>query len=139
MAGIRMFAEKPLLGVGPGNSKNFMSQYVDLPHAYQQWGRAMHGTLPLLLAEMGAVGFLIYTVLGAQSGADLAALRRRRFEHEEEKRFADYVRNAVAASAVGFLVTSTFLSALYYPHIYLLAALAAVGRRAVGPLPARAP
>jgi O-antigen ligase len=139
MAGIRMFAEKPLIGVGPGNSKIFMPQYVDLPHPNQQWGRAMHGTLPLLLAEMGAAGFLIFTVLAAQSARDLGALRKRRFEDEEERRFDDYVRNAVTASAIGFLVTSTFLSALYYPHIYVLAAFAAIGRRATQSSPGGVP
>lgn len=129
MAGLRMYAEKPLIGVGPGNSKIYMSQYVDLPHANQQWGRAMHGTVPLLLAEMGTIGLLLYVVLGFQCAGDLRAAARARGPDGRETSYVRYLERATGTSFVGFLVGSAFLSALYYPHIYVLASLAVIARR----------
>jgi probable O-glycosylation ligase (exosortase A-associated) len=129
MAGLRMFAEKPLIGVGPGNSKLYMAQYVDLPHAYQQWGRAMHGTIPLLLAEMGTVGLILYVTLFFQSASDLRKAVRVRSRGTEEGDFLYYLERATGTSMIGFLVGSTFLSALYYPHIYVLAAFAVMAGR----------
>jgi probable O-glycosylation ligase (exosortase A-associated) len=129
MAGLRMYAEKPLIGVGPGNSKLYMSQYVDLPNANQQWGRAMHGTIPLLLAEMGTVGLLLYGVLLGQSVGDLRRASRARGPDRKRISFIRYLERATGTSIVGFAVGSTFLSALYYPHIYVLAAFCVITAR----------
>ncbi|MFH1681172.1 MAG: O-antigen ligase family protein [Candidatus Eisenbacteria bacterium] len=133
LAGLRMFAEKPLIGVGPGNSSLLMPLYVDLPEAGREWGRAMHGTLPLLLAEMGTVGAILYGALFFQSVGDLRRTWREGKRGPERRRFAEYMVNATGVSILGFLVTSTFLSALTYPHIYVLVSFCFLQRRiAVG-------
>ncbi|MBN1826807.1 MAG: O-antigen ligase family protein [Candidatus Eisenbacteria bacterium] len=130
LAGMRMFAEKPLIGVGPGNSPLYMPRYLDLPNPDTQWGRAMHGTVPLLVAEMGAAGIAIYTILALQCLGDLRkTLRYGRRGKGEGARFARYFGTATLGSAIGFLVTSSFLSALYYPHIYLITSFCVIGLR----------
>ena len=129
MAGIRMYAEKPLIGVGPGNSALLMPIYLDLPNANTEWGRAMHGTVPLLAAEMGTVGLAIYAIFVLQSMGDLRRMRRKIQPDPESARFIAYLGNATMAAFLGFGVTSMFLSALYYPHIYVLASLSAIGWR----------
>ena len=128
MAGMRMWEEKPLIGVGPGNSKLYMPLYLDMPNANTQWGRAMHGTFPLLVAEMGAIGLILFVVLFAQCGGDLRRMRRAPIRDPDRRAFVRYAANGTAGAIVGFLVTSIFLSALYYPHIYVLAAFCAIGR-----------
>jgi O-antigen ligase len=129
LAGFRMFAEYPLIGVGPGNSNLRMPQYVDLANPATQWGKAMHGTIPLIAAEMGILGLAIYTILFVQSLLELRRMRRIRVRDPSVRRLVDYFGNALFASILGFLVAATFLSALYYPHIYVLTAFCVVGRR----------
>lgn len=129
MAGVRMFAENPLIGVGPGNSPLLMPQYVDLPHQGRHWGRAMHGTLPLLLAEMGTIGLLIYGAFFFQCAGDLRRSWRERGRSPERRRFTEYMANATGVSIVGYLATSMFLSALTYPHPYVLASFCVLQRR----------
>ncbi len=129
LAGFRMFAEYPLIGVGPGNSNLRMPQYVDLDNPATQWGKAMHGTIPLIAAEMGILGLAIYTTLFVQSFLEIRRMRRIRVRDSDVRRLLDYFGNALFASILGFVVTATFLSALYYPHMYVLTALCVVGRR----------
>ncbi len=127
MSGIRMFAEYPLVGVGQGNSPIYMADYINLPNANTKWGRAMHGTIPLLLAELGVIGFILFATLFIQSFRRVYYMVRIPIRDPDTREFIEYMSLSCSASMIGFVVASTFLSALYYPHIYLLSAFCIVG------------
>ena len=116
----------PLMGAGAGH----------FPSAYGQanGGRWMtaHSIYFLLLGELGFPGlavllFLIFYNLAAN----------RRLQHElktlEPARaiLASNLLACTSASMVAFAVAGAFLSAAYYPHVYVIAGLHAAARRVV--------
>ncbi len=123
-AGMRMYAEFPLIGVGQGNSGNYLPTYIDLPNPDTKWGRALHGTLPLVFAELGTIGFIIYVVLFFQCGLYVRRMLHFPVDDPDDREHLRYYSHSLTASAIGFMVSATFLSALYYPHIYVLAGIA---------------
>ena len=47
----------------------------------------------------------------------------------EAKAYVHYLSLAVSGGIVGYVVSATFLSALYSPHLYVLTAFAILGRK----------
>jgi putative inorganic carbon (hco3(-)) transporter len=112
---IGMAAHNPLFGIGPGQFSTI-------------WGITAHSTYMLAFAELGIPGFL--AVLMLVFGNIRASARRRA---EEIARAGLKSRGPVTpsvqmldmmnAGAVGFAVAGAFLSATYYPHMYVLTGL----------------
>ncbi len=128
-AGLKMYAEHPLIGVGQGNSGALLPIYMDVPDANTKWGRAMHGTIPLLLAELGTIGFLLYAAFFFQTVWYVRRMVRYPIDDPDERVYARYLSQSTFAAMLGFLACSAFLSALYYPHLYILAGIAMAGER----------
>lgn len=111
---IGMGAQNPILGLGPGRFSAV-------------WGKTAHSTYMLALAELGLPGFacVVMLVFGnihsnirirkavLAKGAAVAADRQRTMR----------LLDMTSAAAVGFGVSAAFLSATYYPHMYVLTAL----------------
>lgn len=141
-AGIGMGAKNPLLGVGAG-------------HFGPRWGKTAHSTYVLAFGELGLPGFIC--VLGIVIGNVRSTLRARkrilannvpapplpevkekprgrkakeaepvRVETREE-RLARYLMLS-ATAMIGFGVAGAFLSATYYPHLYVLTGLMMAAR-----------
>ncbi len=138
-AGIGMGAKNPIIGVGAG-------------HFGPRWGKTAHSTYVLAFGELGLPGFLavLAVVLGnVRSTMNLRKRIRAAFPVDESapssapKVFAAAAKKAVdaaapgetaaqkvdrallysAAAMIGFAVAGAFLSATYYPHIYVLTGL----------------
>jgi probable O-glycosylation ligase (exosortase A-associated) len=131
-AGVRMALDHPLVGVGAGH---FPVKYgVDYrPEGYGPneipWQTA-HSSYFLILGELGLPGIVF--LLGIMFHNILENNRAlRRFKHgksaDDLKRYR--LLHALTASWVAFAVGGAFLSAAYYPHVYLLAALSECARR----------
>jgi hypothetical protein len=81
-AGLAMFADHPLIGVGPGNFNALVPEYVregvaSLPPGAQLGEIAPHNTYLEMSAESGIVGLAAYLFL-VGSGMTMAALALRR-------------------------------------------------------------
>lgn len=125
-----MAVDSPLLGFGGGHfpfvyGESYRTSF-DGPHV-----QTAHSIYFLALGEYGFPGilFLLYFM-----GSNFAANRRvynslgaEGSQHTDERNLIA----ALSASLIGFAVAGAFLSALYYPHLYLLAGLLAAGRRLV--------
>lgn len=133
-SGVRMAMDNPILGVGAGH---FPVKYgVEYrPEGYSRteipWSTA-HSIYFLILGELGFPGL---GVLIALIGYNLMANRRLMKDIERLNR-EGMVRDrslltALSASLTAFAVAGAFLSAVYYPHIYVLAGLLAAARRLV--------
>lgn len=88
-----------------------------------------HSSYFLLLGELGFPGLIFIVGLiisNIVAGEQLLQQIRRR----ESKDFVveRHLVTALNASLIGFAVGGAFLSAAYYPHLYLLAALLECGR-----------
>lgn len=129
---VRMATDHPMTGVGAGHfSVKYGMEYrppgvgqTDIP-----WSTA-HSVYFLVLGELGIPGILvclwlivpnivrnerIIRSLGSRKDSDAHLLEKR-------------LLICLNASMVGFAVGGLFLSALYYPHLYILAGFMEVGR-----------
>jgi putative inorganic carbon (hco3(-)) transporter len=130
-AGVRMAADSPILGVGAGH---FPVKYgVEYrPEGYGKheipWQTA-HSSYFLILGELGIPGIIfLLGILLSNFIANRGALQTIKKQGNEAGITHKRLLIALNASLIAFAVGGAFLSAAYYPHIYLLAALLECGR-----------
>ncbi len=121
-AGIQMFATHPVVGVGINcfGYHYVLNHYVNtaLPQA-----TAPHNIFVQAFTESGAVGivvliWLIYNILKQNR-----AVREMYGGSGQENRWIANYSKAIDISLVGYMVSGSFLTVLYYPHFYFLIAL----------------
>ena len=142
----RQFLDYPLTGVG---GANFPWRMLDYQSAEQteKWGKIrmleVHSTFFQLLAEMGLAGCAVFGFILIRTYKDYRrvdrmaqmALHRSGQARTEELKWAQAYGRGVMGGLVGYLVSVMFLSALYYPHIWvavsLMAAICMVATRII--------
>ena len=121
--GVKMAAHNPLFGAGAGH----------FPIAYGasvsgRWHTA-HSIYFLLLGELGVPGLLVLLIF---IFSNLLANRRMLAELEGlpggQAATAKNILNCTSAALVAYAVGGAFLSAAYYPHMYVLSAMLVSGR-----------
>lgn len=124
-ASVQMFLDYPIIGVGANNGGVRMPQYVTgFANSNTQWGRTFHGTLPQVLAELGALGFGLYLIMFFYSLILMNRVRKKVYADEEEGQKYKMMANAIMGGLIGYLATATFLSTTYYPQLWTLYTLA---------------
>jgi putative inorganic carbon (HCO3(-)) transporter len=118
-ASIGMGLKNPL-GIGAGNFG-------------ARWGRTAHSTYFLALGELGILGFACVVVLifgGIRANLKLHRELGRQVgpDPPEPAKRALKVLDMLNAALVSFAVSSAFLSATYYPHIFVLTGLLVAAR-----------
>jgi hypothetical protein len=135
--GWEMFLGNPVFGVGQGNFPWTIGEYM----GGRTWqtkslaGRQAHSLYFTLLPELGLVGALIFGSMVYFNYRDLRL--REFFQHtsrgvtkradgrgDVEISRAAMFGNAILGGMIGYLVTSTFISTLYYPTFWIMMALA---------------
>ena len=119
-AAIGMVAHNPVLGIGAGNFA-------------RRWGLNAHSTYFLALAELGLFGFACVLMLVFGNMRAHARLRMQILARAGPHPDADSLRvarmlNLMIAAALGFAIAGGFLSATYYPHMFVLSGLMISGR-----------
>lgn len=112
-AGLGMAAHNPVLGVGAG-------------HFGPRWGKTAHSTYVLALAELGLPGLVCVLMLVIGNLRANMMLRSRVMaatELEGEQVERARLLYLTSAAVIGFAVAGAFLSATYYPHLYVLTGL----------------
>ena len=127
--GWQMFLDHPILGVGQGN---YPWNVLDVETEFGlQWherslgGRAAHSLYFTLIPELGLVGILLYTLMVSFVFKNIKLIkyistqRVDIFKSNEIKRHMNMALS-FEASLIGFLISSIFISTLYYPSLYVL-------------------
>lgn len=127
--GWRMFIYNPVLGVGQGNFPWNVDEYQgeDRFNERSLAGRAAHSMPFTLLAELGIVGTIIFasmlitTFKGLRSSESLGQI----VSMDSQKGWGPDLRavglaRAMAASIIAYLVSSIFISTLYYPSVWVM-------------------
>jgi putative inorganic carbon (HCO3(-)) transporter len=123
-ASVRMAMSNPLLGVGLGNfPTEFGSKYRPSDRG-MPWMTA-HSSYFLVLGELGLPGVIVFLALVFGGLRATLAVKRRLIDAGRDPpslEVSEVIRllGLLAASAVGFAVPGAFLSAAYYPHIFVL-------------------
>jgi len=118
-AAVRMFRDYPITGVGANNGGIRMPEYYIGPRdSVTEWGRAFHGTLPQILAELGSLGFICYILMIITAIKYLNRMSRRKSNDPDDN--SGVLANAIMVSIISYLTTATFLSTPYYPQLWTL-------------------
>lgn len=146
----KMFAARPLSGWGPGNfeyaAHNFQGVekfgLQDAAITRDVWGKSVHSVYLTILSELGLIGLGIFAWLILRAFRQHRRLRRQTSPADGSPADPDageaphrirYLSLAIQGGIIAFLVAGVFISAFYYPVIWLLltlsAALERIGRR----------
>ena len=125
--GWKMFLDNPVIGVGQDNFPVRFGDYEGEERLYgvtRIW-RVAHSLYFTLLPELGLVGGFIFFRMLYWTRKDLTAIRR-------STPLLPYA-HAMEAGLIGFLVSSIFISTLYYPNFWVamgfVVALRRIGTR----------
>jgi len=125
-AGLQMFEDHPLLGVGPANfPRLYAAQYA----GKEDWGLTptQHSTYVQTISELGVAGALpvlslwvLLPILNGRSRKRLVAL-----DPAQKQSFEYWLAVGLDLGLVGYLVSGAFVSVLEYPHLWILLGLSA--------------
>jgi len=133
-AGWKMALDQPVLGMGPGNFRTGYGRFYkpeaagDAGWEPNRW-TAAHSSYFQAMGEMGFVGFGLLGFLVVYCWTSQSAIQKRLRDHDDlddDGRFSLAMAHATQASLLAFLVGAAFLGAIYYPHLWLNAALTQV-------------
>ncbi|MCG7870672.1 MAG: O-antigen ligase family protein [Candidatus Thiodiazotropha lotti] len=121
-----MFLYNPL-GVG-GN--NFQIHFPDYQTDYfrrEMWGRVAHSIWFTLLPELGVIGVFLYINLMSSSIKKLFYVKNH--SNQDELKYYNNLSKGLFVGMIGFFVSGSLLSVLYYPfYWYFLAFTVALYR-----------
>ena len=133
LAAVRMFEDRPLLGVGPDH---YLLHYLDYSQSIgldsRPEARRPHSLYLEALAELGAIGAaLFFLILGTAARAAWRARARLAGRH---RLFAE----AAFVGLIAFLVSGFFLHAAFPRYLWIVVAIALVAGHAAAQAPAAA-
>ena len=135
---LKIFADHPILGVGPYNSGVWMTTYDETEQGARDWGRALHSIYFTLLSELGLVGtFLFFAIIyyGEKNkkyikntyNKNIFPLMNKIKTSEPYKivlskqiRDSYFLSLALTGSLIGYLSSGIFLSVLYYSWFWMI-------------------
>lgn len=125
-SGLRMFTSHPILGVGPGNFPHFYySEHNDVESS--KIVTAPHNIFIQAASELGLMGLL--PVLALMSLLFRINARTRKLLRtsgvDGTKRFEYRMSSALDLALIAFMVSGSFLTVLYYPHLWVLLGMSA--------------
>ncbi len=132
IAGLSMFLDHPMLGVGPGNFEDRVMPYqsrVPVPFEVQPIGA--HNMYVEVAAELGAIGLALVLMVLAQNAWQLRQLRRHARHCGDPKQAMLW--ECVGIALAVFAVSALFVHAQYRKEWWLLVGLAAAGRQFLAP------
>jgi probable O-glycosylation ligase (exosortase A-associated) len=128
-AGTRMALDNPILGVGAGSFAIAFGTTHRPPEIAgpMPWLTA-HSSYFLVLGELGFPGIVAFMALVIGGFRSTMAVRQRVVQAPTGSRLTNGIVTSQAlylmsAGMIGFAVAGAFLSAAYYPHIFVLTAL----------------
>ena len=122
-----MFLDNPL-GVGGNNFQVRFEEYQSGWFQRGMWGRVAHSLWFTLISELGIIGIIIYFRLLYYNLKDIFVLKKIKASSNDELRYLHYLSLAFITSFVGYFVSGTFLSVLYYPHYFYVTAMIVASR-----------
>ncbi|MDI3461620.1 MAG: hypothetical protein OJF50_000441 [Nitrospira sp.] len=130
--GIDMFLHNPIIGVGQSNFPWTIGEYEagQTFHDKSFAGRQAHSAWVTVIAEFGLAGIVIVGGMLFQCYRDLAFVRktfarpRMGEKHGQIMKQGEdvrvYLARAMEGSLIGFIMSSVFISTLWYPSMWIM-------------------
>ncbi len=136
--GWHIFLENPIMGVGQGNFPYVFGEYErevtgsdDPFHGRSVAGRAAHSIYFTMLPELGLIGTFTILAMIFYCLKDLNLVKKRFIPGKNNKINVNagtsmssaklyHIALALEGSLVSYLVSSSFISTLYYPNLWIL-------------------
>jgi putative inorganic carbon (hco3(-)) transporter len=128
-AAMRMVADHPIFGVGAGHfGVAYGTKYQHGPGG--PWHNA-HSIYFQILGELGIPGIsvLLWCIIGNLNGNRRVLKEIRERGAGGSAAVTEQVLASTSAAMISFAVGGAFLSAVYYPHVYMVAAIMTASRR----------
>ena len=125
-AGLKMFSEHPIFGVGPGNfPPEYLAEHSGSERGLMAW--APHSIYLQGLAELGIAGCVPLLILFWLPFSLNAKTRKllHSLGAEKSRRFEYQLAWGLDLALVAYLVSGAFLTVLYYPHLWFILGLSA--------------
>jgi putative inorganic carbon (HCO3(-)) transporter len=121
-AGLQMFIDHPLVGVGSNNfSTNYAMHYYTAGERGIHW--APHNIFIQAGSELGLPGLLcVLLVMSLVFKRNQETRKLYGQSHWRNDWVLDFAY-AIDLSLIGYIVSGSFLTVLYYPHLYIIMAL----------------
>jgi probable O-glycosylation ligase (exosortase A-associated) len=114
-----MFLDNPM-GVGGNNFEVRFHEYQGEAFQRGMYGRVAHSLWFTLIPELGFIGIAIYVMLLYYNIRDIFSLKKATAGQTDELQYIHSLSLAFIAAFIGFFVSASFLSVLYYPHYWYL-------------------
>lgn len=127
-----MYIDNPVVGIGPANYPWRVNEWEakvpmdDRISRRGHGGRVAHSLYFTLLPELGTVGTVLYVWLLFLTVRACTGIRKIPSDPEDDVTEYKLYAKALLTAIAGFLISGTFISVLYYPELWFLAAMAAV-------------
>lgn len=133
--GVNMFFHNPVIGVGQSNFQWNIGEYEEGQtfHTRSFAGRQAHSAWVTLIAELGLAGVVIVGGMLFQCYRDLAFVRRVFTPPQKKEKDGQvmkarddvraYLARAMEGSLIGFIMSSVFISTLWYPSMWIMIGL----------------
>ncbi|MFH0930617.1 MAG: putative O-glycosylation ligase, exosortase A system-associated [Candidatus Zixiibacteriota bacterium] len=125
-AGLTMFLDRPLTGVGMDCFSIAYGARYHLPQV-KEW-IAAHNAYIQIGAELGVLGLTCYLLLIYLIYKENNRLQKSIKRGPLGNNFYITISQALKASLIAYAVGSLFLSAAYYPHLYILIGLTLINK-----------
>ena len=133
--GMKMFYANPIIGIGQSNFP-WTSGIYEAGETFNDRsfaGRQAHSAWVTLISELGLVGIVVIGGMLFQCFKDLRWVRNRFAPAESRQKHGQivqagedmlvYLARAMEGSLIGYIVSSVFVSTLWYPSLWIMMAL----------------
>lgn len=122
-AAVLVFADHPVVGVGPGMFGNYYREYAErIGIRVLNASRASHSLFPGIAAEYGALGLLSYLAILYITIRNLVRVRKKHAESDPE---LANIATALLLALITYLTTGIFLHMTYIRFFWVIMGLAA--------------
>ena len=111
--GIEMANRYPILGVGINNWPQADREFFGGP------GGLSHNIFIECMSEMGYSGLLVFLLLIFNTFKSNSETRRLAMKDDRENWFVYYMAHGLDGALVGFIVSGSFVTVLYYPYFWI--------------------
>ena len=130
-AAVKMFLDHPILGVGLNGFSSVYGRFYIPENPYSAGWRTVHSVYFQVIAEMGVLGTIFFVLIIYWIIKDIWMVQIKLKAANMMESIPLGISRAPLVSIVGYLLGGVFLSTLYFPPLYVIAALSVALRNTV--------